>query len=180
MLHNSNTEFVMYVDNFLSKETLESLQETFLNVNYGEVKNDGGQIFGYRHTFHPSIHTDPLLQLIKDCFFPHRNLVPISVSAHKRLNNKEPLFHLDLEKDNVANFLLFVKGEPLLNNGTGFMHGTSLSAHIGFLENRALFFNGRKILHSDLQSFGDSSERYTLNIFYKEKEKEKENKNDNK
>ena len=33
MLHNSNTEFVMYVDNFLSKETLESLQETFLNVN---------------------------------------------------------------------------------------------------------------------------------------------------
>ena len=29
----------MYVDNFLTKETLESLQETFLNINYGEVKN---------------------------------------------------------------------------------------------------------------------------------------------
>jgi len=25
-----------------------------------------------------------------------------------------------------------------------------------------------KIPHSDLQSFGDSSNRYTLNIFYKE------------
>ena len=35
MQHNSNTEFVMYVDNFLSIETLESLQETFLNINYG-------------------------------------------------------------------------------------------------------------------------------------------------
>ena len=49
------------------------------------------------------------------------------------------------------------------------MTGKSLSSHIGFIENRALFFNGSKIPHSDLQSFGDSSERYTLNIFYTEK-----------
>ena len=94
--------------------------------------------------------------------------MPISVSAHLRQNNKEPLFHVDVDKDNVANFLLFVKGESLLNNGTGFMTGKSLSSHIGFIENRALFFNGSKIPHSDLQSFGDSSERYTLNIFYKD------------
>ena len=45
---------------------------------------------------------------------------------------------------------------------------TSLSSHIGFVENRAVFFNGSKIWHSDLQSFGDSSNRYTLNIFYKD------------
>ena len=29
-----------------------------------------------------------------------------------------------------------------------------------------MFFNGLKIPHSDLQSFGDSSKRYTLNIFF--------------
>jgi hypothetical protein len=132
MQHNKNTEFVMYVDNFLSAETLESLQETLTNINYSEVKNPEGQIYGYRH------------------------------------NNKEPLFHVDVDKGNVANFLFFVKGEPLLNNGTGFMKGQSLSSHIGFIENRALFFNGSKISHSDLQSFGDSSKRYTLNIFYHE------------
>ena len=111
-----------------------------------------------------------MLKLIKDYFFPNRNLEPISVSAHLRQNDKEPLFHVDVEKGNVANFLLFVKGESLLNNGTGFMSGKSLSSHIGFIENRALFFNGSKIPHSDLQSFGDSSKRYTLNIFYKDKE----------
>jgi len=33
-----------------------------------------------------------------------------------------------------------------------------------------LFFNGMKIPHSDLQSFGDSSNRATLNIFYKDAE----------
>ena len=48
------------------------------------------------------------------------------------------------------------------------MHDDQLSSHIGFVENRALFFNGMKIPHSDLQSFGESSNRYTLNIFYRE------------
>ena len=168
MLHNKNTEFVMYVDNFLTQETLESLQETFLKINYSQVKNPEGQVYGQRHTFPHSFHSDPLLKIIKEYFFPNRNLEPISVSAHVRQNNKEPLFHVDVEKGNVANFLLFVKGEPLFNNGTGFMSGKSLSSHIGFIENRALFFNGSKIPHSDLQSFGDNSKRYTLNIFYKE------------
>ena len=168
MRHNSNTEFVMYVDNFLSPETLKSLQENFLNLEYGEVKNPGGQVYGHRHTLSHSFHSDPLLTLIKEYFFPNRNLVPTSVSAHLRQNNKEPLFHVDTNNGNTANFLLFVKGEPLFNNGTGFAYNNQLSSHIGFVENRALFFNGSKILHSDLQSFGESSERYTLNIFYKD------------
>jgi hypothetical protein len=99
MRHNKKTEFVMYVDNFLSKETLESLQNNLVNLEYKLIKNNNGQIYGYRHTFPKSFHNDALLKLIK---------------------------------------------------------------------NRALFFNGSKILHSDLQSFGDSSSRYTLNIFYKD------------
>jgi|TARA_R110002049_G_scaffold132497_1_gene291609 hypothetical protein len=168
MQHHKETKFVMYVDDFLDKDTLKSLQETLMNLNYTSVKNPDGQFYGMRHTFDKSIKDDPLLKLIKQYFFPHRNLEPISVNAHIRENKKEPLFHIDPEKDNVANFLLFVKGEPLLNNGTGFSHKNQLSSHIGFVENRALFFNGRKIWHSDLQSFGESSNRYTLNIFYKE------------
>ena len=158
----------MYVDDFLDEATLKSLQDTVTKLEYQEVKNPEGQLYGMRHTFNKSIHDDPLLKLVKQYFFPHRNLKPLSVNSHLRENNKEPLFHTDHDKGNVANFLLFVKGEPLLNNGTGFMHDNQLSSHIGFVENRALFFNGMKIPHSDLQSFGDSSNRYTLNIFYKE------------
>ena len=168
MQNNKNTEFVMYVDNFLDEDTLKSLQENVTKLEYYEVKNPNGQLYGMRHTFNKNIHSDPLLKLIKQYFFPHRNLEPMSVSAHLRENKKEPLFHVDDDKGNVANFLLFVKGEPLLNNGTGFMHNNQLSSHIGFVENRAVFFNGSKIWHSDLQSFGDSSNRYTLNIFYKD------------
>ena len=168
MQHHKETKFVMYVDVFLDETTLKSLQDTITKLEYQEVKNPEGQLYGLRHTFNRSIYDDPLLKLIKQYFFPHRNLEPISVSAHLRKNNKEPLFHIDDDRNNVANFLLFIKGEPLLNNGTGFMHNNQLSSHIGFVENRALFFNGLKIPHSDLQSFGDSSKRYTLNIFYRE------------
>ena len=176
MQHNKDTEFVMYVDNFLSIETLESLQETFLNLKYSEVKNPEGQTYGYRHTFPHSFHTDPLLQIIKNYFFPNRNLSPIQISANIRFNTTNPLFHVDThasnetgERNNHANFLLYVIGETSLNNGTGFMTDKSLSSSVGFVENRAVFFNGNKILHSDLQSFGNSSSRYTLNIFYEEK-----------
>jgi hypothetical protein len=168
MQHIAATEFVMYVDNFLDNNTLKSLQDTLVNLKYEEVKNPEGQIYGLRHTFNKSFHEDPLLNLIKQYFFPHRNLIPLSVSAHIRDNSKEPLFHIDDDKGNVANFLLHVKGEPLLNNGTGFLKNNQLATHIGFIENRALFFNGSKIWHSDLQALGDSSKRYTLNIFYKD------------
>ena len=52
MLHNKNTEFVMYVDNFLTQETLESLQETFLKISYSQVKNPEGQVYGQDIHFH--------------------------------------------------------------------------------------------------------------------------------
>tara|TARA_R100000541_G_scaffold27785_2_gene37124 strand:+ start:1419 stop:1949 length:531 start_codon:yes stop_codon:yes gene_type:complete len=169
MIFKKDTAFVQYVDNFFNIETLESLQETLLNLKYKEAENEDGT-YGKKHVFPlHQFQNDPLLKKIKDFFFPYSRLEPISISAHLRNNNKKPLVHLDAKQDNIANFLLFVKGEPLLNNGTGFFIDGKLSSHVGFVENRALFFNGSKIWHSDLQSFGESSPRYTLNIFYREK-----------
>jgi hypothetical protein len=173
MQHNKNTEFVMYVDNFLEKETLISLQNNLSLLEYSQVKTLDGDHYGMRHTFPKSFHDDSLLKIVKEYFFPHRNLKVQGVHAHIRNNTKEPLFHIDDNGPDTggvacANFLLFVKGKPLLNNGTGFLYNHQLSSHVGFIENRALFFNGSKIYHSDLQSFGDSSERYTLNVFYYE------------
>ena len=170
MQHHKETKFVMYVDDFLSTESLLSLQKTITEITkYSVAKTPNGDVFGFRYFF---TEFDPsLLKAIKEFFFPTRDLVPVSISANIRSQNnvnEKPLFHIDNTKGNIANFLLYVKGEPLFNNGTGFLYGQDLSAHIGFVENRALFFNGNKIPHNDLQCFGDSSMRYTLNIFYKE------------
>ena len=172
MKHHKETKFVMYVDDFLATESLLSLQKTMTEITeYSSAKDDEGNVFGFRYFF-PEF--DPsLIKAIKGFFFPTIDLVPVSVSANIRSQNHvnvKPLFHLDNHKGYVANFLLYVKGESLINNGTGFLHDENLSTQIGFVENRALFFNGPKILHNDLQCFGNSSMRYTLNIFYKENE----------
>ena len=104
MQHTNQTKFVMYLDDFLDEATLKSLQDTVTKLEYQEVKNPEGQLYGMRHSFDKSICDDPLLKLIKQYFFPHRNLEPIAVCAHLRENNKEPLFHVDDDKGSVANF----------------------------------------------------------------------------
>ena len=113
MQHNKNTEFVMYVDNFLEKETLISLQNNLVSLDYKQVKNPKGDHYGMRHTFPKSFYDDPLLKLVKQYFFPHRDLKIQSVNAHIRNNTKEPLFHVDDQDYDTggklcANFLLFV------------------------------------------------------------------------
>ena len=178
---NKDTEFVMYVDNFLEEKNLKHMQETFSNLNYGIAKDMHGNVYGKRHTFYmrkkpdayvgKKILNDPILKQIKDMFYPNRNLETVSIHAHIKDVTREPLFHMDADDGVCAIFLLFVKGEPLLNNGTGFLYDQQLSSHIGFVENRALFFNCSKILHSDLQALGESSPRYTLNIFFREPDK---------
>ena len=171
MQYNKATRFVQYVDNFLDEETLKSLQDNFLQLTYPPRSNEDGT-FGNRHQFDlRKMKKDPLLARIKEFFFPYYELEPYEVAAHMRHNNTKPMVHTDHKIDTTLNFLLFVKGEPLLNNGTGFFtEDGNLSSHVGFVENRAIFFNGAKILHTDLQSFGESSPRYTLNIFYKKSE----------
>ena len=162
--------------NFLDKNILKGLQNNFLNLDYKAMVTEAGAHYGFRYNFPKSFYNDPIVTVIKNTFFPNRNLNPIQISANIRFNTTNPLFHVDThasnetgERNNHANFLLYVIGETSLNNGTGFMTDKSLSSSVGFVENRAVFFNGNKILHSDLQSFGNSSSRYTLNIFYEEK-----------
>ena len=42
----------------------------------------------------------------------------------------------------------------------------NLNTYIGFVENRAIFFDGKNNWHTDLQGLGESSPRYSINIFY--------------
>jgi len=174
---NKDTEFVMCVDDFLSAQYLFLLQDELIEITeYESAVDPLKNIFGWRYHYNyfsfNEKHPD-LLDDIKNFFFPNRDLVPMQISSNIRAQNSvaedsKPLFHRDTYGDNVANFMLYVKGEPLINNGTGFLHDNKLSTHIGFVENRALFFNGLQLDHGDLQALGDSSIRYTLNIFYKE------------
>ena len=69
------------------------------------------------------------------------------------------------------NILVYLQGEELLYNGTGFWTkenqdgSVDLNTYIGFKINRGIFFNGGEIKHADLQGLGPSSPRYALTLF---------------
>ena len=165
-LFKDNLRMLSYIDNFLSQEELKNLQEKAINFNYtSNINSNGHYGFGYNFSVN-DIKNDPILSKIKNNFNIDKNLKVFEVRFHLRNNTEKPMPHYDEGK---YVFLLYLKGEPLLNNGTGFYTDKGqLSSHVGFIENRALFFNGDKIMHTNLQSFGESSPRYTLNFFYKE------------
>jgi|TARA_A100001011_G_C14151985_1_gene774385 hypothetical protein len=152
-------------DNFLDQKELKILINNIDKIQYLPIRNEFGN-FGFRHNFDESLDNEWLFKKIKKQFFPNENLKVDNSSYHLRHNSKKVLEH---EDDNDYNFLLYLKGKELVYNGTGFYHKNNLHTYIGFVENRALFFDGKNNLHTDLQALGESSPRYSINIFYNKK-----------
>jgi hypothetical protein len=160
---------IAFKDNFLSKKYLTTLQDLATNLPMEPSFNGKGKGIGSRLSFNlnDEIFNELRLKIKED--FPLSKKFNIDNEAtffHLRHSILEPLPHVDDGKHKY-NFLFFLKGEELLNNGTGFYHNQKLSAHVGFIENRAIFFDGNKIWHTNLQHFGKSSPRYTILIFFK-------------
>lgn len=169
MSNFKNSNLVRWVDDFLDKDSLESLQKLMLNISYSPATNPTKAHYGHEHQFSlDHFKNDPLLKKIKEEFLPYENLKPVEIRAHMRHNTEKLMPHRDAIGDKECfSFLLYVKGNSLLYNGTGlYGHNNQLNTYIGFVENRAIFFNAGKIFHTDLQSLGESSPRYSLNVFY--------------
>jgi hypothetical protein len=69
---------------------------------------------------------------------------------------------------NDVNCLVYLKGDQLMNSGTGFYDKVNkdyvLNSHIGFKENRAIIFDP-KIYHCSLQFHEDCGPRYAMSNF---------------
>jgi hypothetical protein len=155
-------------DNFFTQKEYDILVNNLNRINFEPSENpdhkDGH--FSFHHSFTYDSNNKWIFDKIKNNFF-NKNLKIFSCRFDMRHNKTETLPHLDGEH-NDYNCIVYLKGDELLYNGTGFYHNTHLHSYVGFVENRALFFKGSEVYHTDLQSLGPSSIRYTLNIFYKE------------
>tara|TARA_B100000575_G_C22759760_1_gene452375 strand:+ start:81 stop:539 length:459 start_codon:yes stop_codon:yes gene_type:complete len=150
---------IKVVDDFFTQKELESLRNNLDEVEFLPVGN-----YGYSHRFRENEDNKWIFDKIKNRFFPNEDLKPVDSSFRHRHNHKKVLDHKDKHK---YNFIGYLKGEELVHNGTGFFnYKKELDHYVGFIENRALFFPGDKIYHTDLQAIGKSSPRYTINIFY--------------
>ena len=157
---------ITILDDFLNEKELKIIQDNLNKIDYGHNENGPDNKYGFGHSFTPNETNKWLFDKIKNKFFPDKNLKPTDCSFRLRHNAHKVLPH----KDDHVNylFLCYLKGKEITYNGTGFYNDNgALDRYIGFKENRALFFDSH-IFHTDLQALGESSPRYSLNIFYEE------------
>ena len=153
------------IDNFFSQNELNILTNNLTRIPYTPLRDHYGKgnHFGMIHDFKKNTTNQWLFDKIKKNFFPNMNLIDVESRFTVRHNKSKVLAHVD---DNDYNFIAYLKGKELVYNGTGFYHNKNLNTYVGFVENRAIFFDGLNNHHTDLQALGESSMRYTLNIFY--------------
>lgn len=152
-------------DNFLNKKEFDIIYNNLSRIPFKVSINEQGN-FGFRYDFEHNKENDWLFKKIKKQFFPEIDFKISQPCYHWRHNAHRVFSHVDKRTD--YNFLLYLKGKELLYNGTGiYDKHNHLNTYIGFVENRALFFDGHNNVHTDLQALGESSPRHTLNIFYK-------------
>lgn len=160
-------------DNFFSSKFLRTLQNELLGLEF-ESRYHGQSVDSETNVYQRNYHqvklhqnTPVVLELIK------KMKIHFNFSSSKNIRsfyflsfpNTPAIPHIDSSEFNC---LIYLLGDPLINNGTGFYTGQGkenhLSSHIGFKENRAIFFDS-KIYHSPLQFAGNSSPRYIMANF---------------
>ena len=152
-------------DDFFNQKELNNILNVAKSTPMFPRTNKEG-LYGFRNDFKRNKDNQWIFDKIKKEFNLDEKLKPMEnqLSIHLRNNHHKELAHTDLGK---YIFLCYLDGEELFYNGTGFYaKSESMNVYVGFIKNRALFFNGKDILHTDLQSLGKSSLRYSLNIFY--------------
>ena len=154
-------------DDFFNEEELHNILHVVNSTPLTPRHNNDGN-YGFRNDFKRDKDNQWIFDKIKKEFNLDEKLKPRDdmLSIHLRHNNHKQLAHTDPAE---YIFLCYLDGEELFYNGTGFYSKSKfMNIYVGFIKNRALFFNGKDVVHTDLQSLGESSMRYSLNIFYNE------------
>ena len=160
-------------DNFFDSKFLQTLQKELLTLEFESRYHDqsgGGETSVYQRNYHQvKLHKNApvVLELIKliKIHFNFLSLKEIQSFYFLSFPNTPAIPHKD---NSDFNCLIYLLGDPLMNNGTGFYIDQGeekiLNSHIGFKENRAIFFDS-ETYHSPLQFSGNSSPRYVMANF---------------
>ena len=106
-------------DNFLNEKEFKILYNNVDKVSYVPKVDIEGRNYGFRYEFGENSDNQWLLKKIKKQFFPNTNLKPNGcMHYHLRHNHEKVLAHTDPNDDYC--FILYLKGEELVYNGTGF------------------------------------------------------------
>ena len=168
-----NTEIkdrIIIIDNFFKQPTLDLIKKDISNLNFSnrntlineKAKNTYQKIYFNVNLDLKHFAVKEVTKKLKDLSF---NIEDISSYYFLSTKHKEATPHNDI---NNLNCLIYLKGNYLVNSGTGFYdfveNKYELNTHVGFKENRAIIFDS-KIFHCSLQFNKNCGTRYAMANF---------------
>jgi hypothetical protein len=167
---DSNSFDIVIKDNFLKENDFKKINNNISNLSFtpnnylGEESSDNLAWFSSKTPIE-------FLEIIKNEVFNQFNkkIKNFILANYTLLSNPKPLVHKDDGNNVNWQLLLYIKGDSSITNGTGFYvkknnETFELNTHIGFKENRAIFFKAGN-WHSPLQWSGEYSKRYSFISF---------------
>ena len=162
-------------DNFLELEIFQKVQNEVMSTELSARYKDHSENI-YQRNYHYT-ELDPnviLCKIIKKNikkYFGFNNIKDMVTNYFLSFPNTPAIPHKDNNFE--YNCMIYVVGETIMNNGTGFYEldgdNAILHTHIGFKPNRAVFFDST-IIHSPLQFAGNSTPRYLITNFINAKD----------
>ena len=159
-------------DNFFDSKFIQTLQKELITLEFKHRFSSFKHINNYDHNYHHVELTEdaPVVQEVTKQLKTHFNFSSIKYMQSSYLLSFPNTPAVPHQDESDFNCLIYLLGNPLINNGTGFyieQEGNQvLNSHVGFKENRAIFFDA-KIYHSPLQFAGNSTPRYVMSNFIK-------------
>ena len=163
---------IIIKDNFFDEKIFKEIQKDISNLQftnrYVTVNNDSKNPY-QKIYFNVELNFKHFAveEVFKNLKKSHNNLKLVSSNYFLSTKHEEATPHNDANVD--LNCLIYIKGNYLINNGTGFYdkrdNNFVLNTHVGFKENRAIIFDSN-IYHTSLQFNKNCGARYIMANFF--------------
>ena len=143
------------IDDFLPKKEFTQI---YNNISLLEWSHDSNYIADVNHIWYSNGPLSPEDFLIfKKALRKklNRKIIHCELNSWTWVNTKEPRPHIDYWKGKCEQQLVFyIKSDEKINGGTGFYRqcekDSEIDVHVGFKENRAIFFQSKDCWHTPL------------------------------
>ena len=158
------------VDNFLDKDTFT---EVYNKIPYFQYQPDQNMIENIPHIWFSATVEPQLAGFVKEkCEKTFNKKLNLVFCSYTMLATVEPTVHCDHTDKTSHQVIIYIRGNTDLHKGTGFYIKNEdrfqLNTHVGFVENRAIFWDSRT-WHSPLNfTAEDKSKRFSIIAQYKE------------
>ena len=167
------------IDNFLEENTFRELYNKIPHKTYKASKNYLKDTVNPQHSslipfWYAADLEPPVAAYVKErCEKAFNKKLDLTDCSYTMLATVTPVMHCDYDEEwNTHQVIVYIRGDTDLHKGTGFYvkHGDKheLNTHIGFKENRAIFWDSCTY-HSPLNfAADDKSKRFSITAKYKE------------